>query len=235
LWAKTYERDLRDVLAPQGDVAQAIAREIQIKLTPQEQSWLTSKRPSTRKRMRRISRATISETREQRPGLGKASGISNRRLTKTPVMPQRTSDWLMPITSSGGILYFHPKRLFPKPKQQPPYGEAIGEFQKARVAGGCPCELAGLGYTYVVAGKRAEAEGILRQMKALSQQTYPFSYLIAEAYTGLGDKDSAFKWLDRAYKERDGQLSWLGLDPFVDSLRSDPRFQDLVRRVGLPP
>ena len=115
------------------------------------------------------------------------------------------------------------------------YTDAISEFQKARAAGGCPCELAALGYTYAVAAKRDEALGILRQMKALSQQSYPFSCLIAEVYAGLGDKDSAFQWLNRAYKERDGQLTSLEVDPFFDSLRSDTRYHDLVRRVGLPP
>ena len=115
------------------------------------------------------------------------------------------------------------------------YTDAIREFQQARAAGGCPCELAALAYAYAVPGNRDEALGILRQMKALSQQSYPFSYLIAEVYAGLGDKDSAFEWLNRAYKERDGQLTSLELDPFVDSLRADLRFQDLLRRIGLPP
>jgi len=115
------------------------------------------------------------------------------------------------------------------------YSDAISEFQKARAAGGCPCELAALGYTYAVAGNRVEAQGILREMKALSQKHYPFSYLIAEVYAGLADSDRAFEWLNRAYEERDCQLTALELDPMVDGLRGDPRFQDLIRRVGLPP
>jgi adenylate cyclase len=114
------------------------------------------------------------------------------------------------------------------------YSDAIREFQKARAAGGCPCELAGLGYTYAVAGNRVQAQGILREMKALSQQGYAFSYLIAEVYAGLADNDRAFEWFNRAYEERDCQLTALELDPMVDGLRGDARFQDLMRRVGLP-
>jgi len=112
------------------------------------------------------------------------------------------------------------------------YTDAIREFQKARAAGGCPCELAALGYAYALAGNRSEAQSILREMKALTQQAYPFSYLIAEVYAGLGESDRAFEWLNKAYEQRDYQLTWLKLDPMVDSLRADPRFQDLLRRVG---
>jgi TolB-like protein/Tfp pilus assembly protein PilF len=115
------------------------------------------------------------------------------------------------------------------------YQDAIGEFQKARSAGGCPCELAALGYTYAMAGDRPEARRILREMQNLSEQAYAFSYLIAEVYTGLGENDRAFEWLNKAYQQRDCQLTWLKLDPMIDALRPDPRFQDLVRRVGLPP
>jgi hypothetical protein len=57
---------------------------------------------------------------------------------------------------------------------------------------------------------------------------------IAEVYAGLADNDRAFEWLDRAYEERDCQLTWLKLDPMVDGLRGDPRFQDLMCRVGIP-
>jgi tetratricopeptide (TPR) repeat protein len=114
------------------------------------------------------------------------------------------------------------------------YKEAVDELLKARVTGGCPCELAALGYTYAVSGDRVAAENILGELKIHSAQGYPLSYLIAEVYAGLHENDHAFEWLNRAYKERDCQLTWLKLDPMMDALRSDPRFENLVRGVGLP-
>jgi len=57
---------------------------------------------------------------------------------------------------------------------------------------------------------------------------------IALVYTGLGDKDKAFEWLENAYNERNHWLIWIKVEPRFDSLRSDPRFTDLLRRIGLP-
>ena len=54
------------------------------------------------------------------------------------------------------------------------------------------------------------------------------------AYAGLGDKERAFAYLERAYQERVGRMVWLNVDPLLDPLRSDSRFKDLVRRIGLP-
>ena len=61
------------------------------------------------------------------------------------------------------------------------------------------------------------------------------SYGVALVYAGLGENDQAFAWLNKGYAERTHWLVWLKLDPRWDSLRSDPRFQDLLRRMGLPP
>src|SRR6185295_1265018 len=68
----------------------------------------------------------------------------------------------------------------------------------------------------------------------LSTQHYVSAYRIAAVYAALGDRDRAFKWLEHAYESRDGWLIWLVVDPVVDSLRSDERFTDLLRRMGLP-
>ncbi len=58
---------------------------------------------------------------------------------------------------------------------------------------------------------------------------------MVQLYAALGDKQEAFKWLQKAYEARDGQLGFLKVNPFMDSLRSDPRFQDLLRRMNFPP
>ena len=72
-------------------------------------------------------------------------------------------------------------------------------------------------------------------MQELSAHTYVASYNVAIIYAGLGEKDQAFAWLDRAYKDRSYYLAdYLPTDARLDNLRSDPRFADLRRRVGLP-
>jgi hypothetical protein len=86
-----------------------------------------------------------------------------------------------------------------------------------------------------VSGKKAEALKIIDHLKELSASNYIAPYNVAAIHAGLGDKDQAFAWLDRAYNERSSMLTlYLTNDPRMDSLRSDPRFAELVRRIGLP-
>jgi len=94
--------------------------------------------------------------------------------------------------------------------------------------------VAGLGYVYAVTGQKEEARAVLEQLKRLSEQHYVAAPSMALICDGLGDKDQAFAWLEKAYGERAFQLQWLNIEPRWDNLRSDPRFADLVRRVGLP-
>ena len=69
----------------------------------------------------------------------------------------------------------------------------------------------------------------------MSKRRYISPYLFAVVYVGLGDKDQAFAWLDKAYQDRSFWLIWLKFEPRFDSVRDDPRFQDLLRRIGLQP
>ena len=115
------------------------------------------------------------------------------------------------------------------------FHEAIREFQKAiELSEGSPFYVAMLGHAYAVAGDVSEAQTLLDQLKKLSVAAYVSSYDIAEVYVGLGDRDKAFEWLQKAYEERSRGLVFLGVEPRLDPLRSDSRFQDLLRRVGLP-
>jgi tetratricopeptide (TPR) repeat protein len=115
------------------------------------------------------------------------------------------------------------------------YQEAIAEYQKAiPLSGDSPDELASLGYAYALSGKRQEAFQIVDDLKQRSKQNYISPTLIAVVYAGLGEKEQAFEWLDKAYNGQDSNLVYLKVDPMFDSLRSDPRFADLLRRVGLP-
>jgi Tfp pilus assembly protein PilF len=111
--------------------------------------------------------------------------------------------------------------------------EAIAEFQKTiTLLGDSVQTRAELGHAYAVAGKKEEALKIMDELKASSKETYVSPYDVAVIYVGLDQKDQAFDWLQKAYQESFG-IRYLN-DPRLDPLRSDPRFRDLVRRVGLP-
>ena len=85
-----------------------------------------------------------------------------------------------------------------------------------------------------MAGRKEEAEKLLVELNDLSQRRYVSAYDLALIHTGLGENDRAFQFLEKAYQERSSALSWLRVDQRLDKLRSNPRFSDLQRRVGLP-
>ena len=95
--------------------------------------------------------------------------------------------------------------------------------------------VAALGHAYALAGKRDEALKVLDELKELSKEKRVSPGDMALLYTGLGQREQALEWLEKAYEERCGDLAYLKVDPRFDSLRSDPRFQNLLRRIGLPP
>jgi len=84
-----------------------------------------------------------------------------------------------------------------------------------------------------VSGKRDEAWRTLDQLKEMAKRRYVPAYSFAIVYVGMGEKDQALQWLERDYQDRGIDMLSLKVDPLLDSLRSDPRFADLVRRVGL--
>jgi hypothetical protein len=112
---------------------------------------------------------------------------------------------------------------------------AKSEFQKGiSLTDGSTYALARLGHAYAVEESRGEAQMILNQLNGLSKQKYVSAYDFAVIHAGLGEENEAFAWLDRAYDERTVWLTYLKVDPSLDSLRSDPRYADLLRRMGLP-
>ena len=115
------------------------------------------------------------------------------------------------------------------------YEEAIGEYKRAiPLSGDSPDELASLGYAYALSGKRREAQAVIAELQERSTRSYISPTIIAFIYAGLGENDRAFAWLEKAFDGRDFILVLLKADPTFDRLRPDPRFADLVRRVGLP-
>jgi serine/threonine-protein kinase len=122
-------------------------------------------------------------------------------------------------------------------EQKGMYDQAIVGFKKGvALRGGTEWSFSksGLGHVYGVSGKKAEARAVLDELKQASRQEYVPADSIALVYAGLGEKDQAFTWLEKAYEEHAFKMAWLKVDPQWDSLRSDPRFADLLRRVGLP-
>ena len=113
--------------------------------------------------------------------------------------------------------------------------KAILELQKAVLLSAGPREKASLGHAYALGRHTRQAQNILRELEERSRGAYVPAYDIAIIYAGLGEKDRAFEYLAKAYQDRSVELTSLKADLELDNLRSDPRFNDLLHRVGLPP
>ena len=357
LWAKSYERDMRNVLSLQSDVAQAIAGEIQVKLTPQAQARLSGARPvdpeaheAYLKGRYHLAKGTEKEIRTSLDYFDQAlakdpsyalafAGLADSYAALAPaysapreVMPKAKAaalkalefddklaeahaslghvrlyydwDWpaaekeakqaiaLNPSSTAAHILYssyltamgrheeasqeikqaqeLDPLSLMEHGKwellmaghydeaikqcrgaiemdpnfswmhtflglayaMKGKYTEAIAEAQQASRLGDSPLITAYLAYVYAGAGKRAEAFKVLREVEEISKHRYVCAYEIGSVYYALGESTRAFKWFDRAYDDRSDCLVWLKVDPMIEGLRSDPRYQALMRRVG---
>jgi adenylate cyclase len=115
----------------------------------------------------------------------------------------------------------------------PPPGEGNEGGQKSTLPDPDPEALSFLGYAYAVAGKRNKALQILDRLRELRGRRYVQPENFAMVYIGLRDHDKVFEWLERTFAERSSTRAFIKVYPFFDSLRSDPRYDELVRRVGL--
>jgi len=366
LWAESYERDLRDILALQSEVARAIASEIKVKLTPQEQTRLASARPVNPEAYQAYLKGRYYLDQVTEEGLKKAieyldqairidanyalayaglaeaygflggSGMEalppaegygkwkaaalkaleidegvaeahtwlasvkteydwdflgaekeyRRALELNPnsamamvlygqllevlgrnqeaiAMTKRAVelDPLTPFIHTNVVARYFGARLYDQAieeaqkalKKEPNFWitrwtlgdtyvqkgmfrEAIAELQKAvELSGGSAYAKASLGHAYAVAGKKREALKIIEEFDTQSKTKHVPPYCRASVYAGLGEKNQVFLWLEKAYEEHSGMLTSIKVDPFLDSLRSDPRFQDLLRRMNFPP
>ncbi len=114
------------------------------------------------------------------------------------------------------------------------YDRAITEFSAAAAASGNdPLRLTSLGCAFASAGKKAEVQRVLQQLNAASKGQYVPPYFFSAIAASSGDKDKAFQWLSKAYDGRDSYLVRLKVDPLMDPLRSDPRFDALLQRMKL--
>ncbi len=112
---------------------------------------------------------------------------------------------------------------------------AVAEYARAReVESTIPWPLAELGRSYALAGRKGDAENVLKELERWSKRSYVPAYNFAEVYVGLGDKERALAMLEKAYADRSMLLTFVAADQEFDSLHSDPSYADLLRRIGLP-
>lgn len=112
--------------------------------------------------------------------------------------------------------------------------EAIASLNEAVIlTGGGLTHEAHLGYAYALSGKREEAKQVLADLKEIAREKYVSAYYFAIIYLGLGELEQTFSWLERALDERAGFLAFIKVEPMFDGVRSDPRFTELLRRMGL--
>jgi TolB-like protein/Flp pilus assembly protein TadD len=115
------------------------------------------------------------------------------------------------------------------------YARAIAEIENAvQLAGRMPVLLAALGHAYAQSGNRQRANELVLELRPPSPQQYVPSFCMAVVWAGLGDKEQMFEWLTKSYDERCSWLFALRVEPIFDAHRSEPRFTDLLHRVGLP-
>jgi len=113
-------------------------------------------------------------------------------------------------------------------------GDAIPHLEKAvTLSKRSPGTLGLLTRAYAHAGRRADALRLLAELKQRNQRAYVPAGAFVNAYLGLGDNERALTWLERAYEEKSNILQWIKVHPYFDPLRDDPRFSDLIHRVGL--
>jgi serine/threonine-protein kinase len=363
LWAETYDRDLRDILALQSEVARAIAQEIQVKLTPREEASLAHSRPVDPAAYEAYLRGLHSWNKRTESGLREGIEYFQRAIDLDPsyarayagiadcynvlgwmgMLPPKESfgrskaaavkalelekdlaeahsslayallhhdwDWasaereflrslelnpgyatahhwhalfhvslgrpreavaemekaqaldpLAPIINSalGFVLYMtrqydraiaellktlegHPRFWIRNnwlgliAAQQGRYPEALTECARAvELSDGLPLTEACLGYIQALSGDREGALGTLERLKDSAKRRYVMPYGMAIIHAGLGHQDLTLEWLEKAFQERGNLLCYLSVDPAFDSLRADPRFQEMQQRVGLP-
>jgi tetratricopeptide (TPR) repeat protein len=362
LWAESYERDLRDVLALQGDVAQAIAAQIRIEVAPEERTRLASARPVNPESYQLYLMGRYHAGKATFEGFSKGIEYFQQAIEKDPGNALAYAGVAHCYAYlGGGFGYLPPKETFPKARaaalkaleiddtlaeahgalalikwqhdwdwpsaerefqravelnpnsavvhneymgylasmgrleqavaegrlaqQVNPLGggfgwayffnrhydealphlqraieldpdgafargilastlarmgrhsQALAESEKLRLyahSAEHQMEALVLAYVYAVSGKPVEARKILEDFNTFSKTRYVDAFWVARVYAGLGEKDQALECLERAYREHSGTMWALKMDPQCDPLRSDPRFQDLLRRMNFP-
>lgn len=129
------------------------------------------------------------------------------------------------------LAHFHLGRAYMAKNMYP---EAIAEYQIAQASlGETPAIVMAIGYANAKAGNRAAARKALEELRAQSKRRYVPALYFGAIYTGLGDSDVGMSWLEKAYREHSDYLIYLNVDPMADTLRSSPRFQAILQKIGI--
>ncbi len=172
------------------------------------------------------ARAQIKYVEELDP----VSPVSRNLLAYVDVFSGHADRAIEGFTSTGwdkglGLAYVQ-KKMYP---------EAIAAFQRVEGRlGRQPAVLASLAWVYGLAGRRHEAQRLIDELNEIARHRYVGPALFVSAYLGIGDKDAALTWMERAIEEQDQELISPKVDPSLDPLRSEPRFQALMRRMNFP-
>jgi len=134
----------------------------------------------------------------------------------------QTPDYQWALWSLGGALL-----------ETGDYDTAIQTLEKAAHVNRTGSMIGTLSWGYGRAGRKQEAEKLLQELLALSKHSYVPPHAMVHVYLGLGDADKVFEWLEKSYQERSNSLLWLGTGALFDPVRSDPRFDMYLRKVGL--
>ena len=113
------------------------------------------------------------------------------------------------------------------------YSEAVPHYEQAVMLDDSPYRTGLLGQAYAESGRVAEAHGVLARLDELAETRYVSPLERAAVYAGLGDLDKFFEWLERAYEGRASDMPFLRVSPWGEDVEQDPRFAELLRRVGL--
>ena len=362
LWGRSYERDVRDVLALQSEVARSIASEVDVVLTPQEQARLASTRSVDPESQHQVLLGTFHANKGTEEGLRRAIEYFETAATKDP---DNASAYAGIAEAYSGLssLYMHPREAMPKAKtaaqtalkldeslasahatlgyinliydwdgpaakreleraiqlnpslamarvnyafylttqdrreeaiqeirraaeldplslrsyadgasllifvqryeeaialaqkgleldhnfafglafqglayaEQGRFQEAVSHLQKAAQLDNSSTILALGAHVHAVAGQKSEARRLIQEVQEGTKRRYFCPYEIATAYVSLGDPDTAYKWVQKGLEDRADCMAWLGVEPWIERFRSDPRYGSLLRAVGLSP
>src|SRR6266576_3865042 len=202
--------------------------------------------------------AVITGTGGAKKGSTRRSNTFSRQSRKTPVTLSPTPGWPIPTCSWDGTAICRQRKRSLKAKlrrtieldpnypvtywilglvlrKTSSYELAITEGERAvKLSGGSPLMRATLAHTLGTAGRTMEAFQMLDDLTKLAKQKYVAPYFFAGVHIVLGENDRAMEYLEKSYEEHSHWLIYLHMDPTMDGLRNNPRFQDLSRRVGLP-
>jgi tetratricopeptide (TPR) repeat protein len=149
--------------------------------------------------------------------------LYDRALEQARILLELAPDYYWSHAAAG--IYYREKRMF---------DEAIAAHRRAlELSGGSPLMLGWMGLALGQAGNTAEARGVLERLHGIATKTYVPPTSFAWTHLGLGEIDSAFEWMDRAFEVRDQMMTSIKSYPFLDPLRTDPRFDALLRKMNL--